>query len=93
MTPRYLLPAHVFQRGFAEERVLLDMQSGDYFALNASGAWMLDALLEGDSLERVAERTSEQFEVELKQAESDLLALIEDMSARGLLISISVQSK
>ena len=86
MSARYLLPVHVFQRGFGEERVLLDMQSGDYFALNVSGAWMLDALLDGSSEAQVAARAAEHFEVDIERVLSDLQGLITEMRTRGLLL-------
>lgn len=93
MAPMYVLAPHVFQRGFADERVLLDMNSGDYFALNPSGAWMLDALLEGDTIEGVAARASAHFEVSSEQAKADLTALVAEMSTRGLLQQAESASK
>ncbi len=87
MSTQYILPTHVFQRGFAEESVLLDMQTGDYFSLNASGAWMLGALLEGQSEAQVATLAAVHFDVDLAQVVSDLRGLIVEMCARGLLLS------
>lgn len=82
----YALVPHVFQRSFGDERVLLDMKSGDYFALNETGAWMLDLLLAGTSAENVAEQASKHFDVTSERALADLQNLIAEMQNRQMFV-------
>lgn len=64
--------------------VLLDERSGDYFQLNEAGTAALRRLLEGHSPPHVAELLAQEYEVEPVQAEQDVAALLEQLTAAHL---------
>ena len=65
--------------------VLLDTQSGQYFELNASAAWMMDKLLDGQLPAAVARSASQHFAVSAEAAEADLQDLLERLKEMALL--------
>jgi hypothetical protein len=70
-------------------RALLDLDTGDYFNLNPSGALVLHRLLEGDSPTQAATRLAEEYAVTREEAEQDVAALITELEAAGLIETAS----
>lgn len=67
------------------EAVLLNMQSGDYFGLNAVGLSFWDKVNNRSSLADIVTKMHTEYEVERRVLEQDLLELAETMLAKGLL--------
>ena len=70
-------------------RTLLDLDSGEYFNLNPTGALVLHRLLEGDSPTQAAARLSEEFPVALEDARQDVADLVAALEAAGLIETVA----
>jgi hypothetical protein len=76
----------VHTRTFDGELVLLDLDRGDYFALDEIGAKVWAGIEAGKTLDALAEEISAEYDVTRAQAETDLATLRDDLLARGLLV-------
>lgn len=64
---------------------LLDMKSGKYWQLNATGAVVYEKLRAGQSVAETAAELVDRFDVPLDTAERDVRALQDLLSDEGLL--------
>ena len=79
------IPDQVATRRLGGETVLLNLETGTYFGLDAVGSRFLE-LLERNGEIAAAHRTMlEEFDVTPEVLEADLLRLSEEMRAKGLL--------
>lgn len=76
----------VFVREFEGELVLLDMKSGDYFALNDVGHEFWTHLAAGCSVGAAAEHLVARYDVQLVELCQDLCELFDALEARNLLV-------
>jgi hypothetical protein len=67
------------------EAVLLDLDSGTYFGLDAVGTRIWLFCRERGSLRSVWEAMQEEFDAPADVLEADLLAFVDELSSRGLL--------
>jgi hypothetical protein len=81
---RLQLPTNVFTRRFEEDVVLLDLDSGEYFALDPLGARLLDALVSGKTSNEFAAGIDGEFDVEEGRLRADLGALVAELLKRKL---------
>ena len=65
--------------------VLLNLDLGKYFALDAVGASIWDDLAKGKTLDEVATNLLTQYDVDGARARADVKRLAEDLLAAGLL--------
>jgi hypothetical protein len=79
------VPEHVIYRAFQSETVLLNLKTGQYHGLNATGGRMLELLRETGSTEATAERIADEYGVPLAEVRTDLSAFCSDLAARGLI--------
>jgi Coenzyme PQQ synthesis protein D (PqqD) len=82
---RVAVPSYVKFRAFDDEVVLLDLNGGQYFALNATGTSIWQALAGGRTPREAAAALVEEFETDRERALFDCIALAEDLIERGLL--------
>jgi hypothetical protein len=68
---------------------LLDLDTGDYFNLNPTGALVLQRLLEGDSPTEAATRLTEEYDVTREEAEQDVAELLSALESVGLIETAS----
>lgn len=85
---RVRVPDHVVFREFAQETVVLNLQTGQYHGLNPTGGRMLEAVEQAASLREAAAALSEQLRTPLETIERDLLTFCRDLSSRGLVETI-----
>ena len=78
------IPSDVLSRELNGEAVLLDLRSGRYYGLNATGAVIWAGLLDGLDRDRIAERLVEAFEVEPAPALADTDAFVTMLLDAGL---------
>jgi Coenzyme PQQ synthesis protein D (PqqD) len=69
----------------AGEAVILDVNSGVYYGLNAVGARVWSLIQEPKTVGAVLEALLEEYDVEPDRCEGDLLSLLEDMASKDLL--------
>lgn len=81
---RFSVSASVRARQLDDELVLLDLQEGEYFSLNATGAAVWSAIARGESLGGVDRAVAAAWPVEAEERWRLLTSLIEDLLIRGL---------
>ena len=74
----------VFAQEVDGEMVLLDMNSENYFGLDAVGTDIWQAMQEKETLQEVLEVLLEQYEVEEDVLKKDLLTFVEKLQESGL---------
>jgi Coenzyme PQQ synthesis protein D (PqqD) len=74
----------VLRKEFEGETILLNLQTGDYYALNATGTRMCGLLVQGLTTEETAARTAAEFQVPVASVSADLEALLRDLVKEGL---------
>jgi hypothetical protein len=84
---RIRVPEHVVYRDFADETVILNLDTGMYHGLNATAAKMLETLdssqvAVGEAIERLASEFGQPREV----IERDVLSLCRALGDRGLIV-------
>lgn len=79
------VPERITFRKVRNEMALLDTDTGVYFGLDETGARIWELLVEHGSLQTVAERMQAEYDVTPKQLQEDLLRLVEELRAKGLL--------
>ena len=67
------------------EMVLLDLNSGTYFGMNAVGAEIWRQLNLGRSFDEIQQHLLERYRVSAQQCESEVLAFVGVLSQRGLI--------
>lgn len=67
------------------EAVILNVETGVYYGLNAVGAWVWDAIQTPKTVAQIHEDLVTEFEVDPAQGEQDLVALLEDLAAASLI--------
>lgn len=73
-------------RSFGGEMIVLDADSGDYFALNEVGATFVAALEQGYSVQECVQRMHALYDVVLEQLRADLLQLFQELLSRRLIV-------
>ena len=75
----------VVLRAFSDETIVLNLQAGQYHALNLTAARMVEIILEADDLDRAVETLTAEFDAPPDDIRTDLLKLCEQLEQRGLL--------
>jgi hypothetical protein len=76
----------VHAREFDGEMVLLDLERGEYFGLDELGCVAWKGLVNGETPQEIADRIGPEHEVTSEQLVSDLVALADELVARGLAV-------
>jgi hypothetical protein len=85
--PKRLRPApSVHTRLFDGELVILDLDRGEYLALDPIGSALWTGLEKGRTVDEVAEEIATDYDVSLETARSDLEELAREFLNRGLFI-------
>ena len=71
--------------------VILNLESGIYFSLSGVGSRFWELIAEGVSREDAVQRLTAEYKVDASRLESDLDALLRDLSTEGL-VSIEGQA-
>jgi hypothetical protein len=75
---------NVVSRELEGETVILDLKTGTYFGLNPVGTRIWALIQQHGSLRKVFEELQTEYEVSSETLESDLLQLVDQLSAKGL---------
>ena len=75
----------VVSRDLEGEAVILNLESGTYFGLDRVGTRIWSLLQEGGSLRGVFEVIQQEYDVAPETLERDLLGLVQELRAKGLL--------
>ena len=91
LSDKVSIPTQVMARTVGDETVILDLASGTYFGLDPVGARIWALMGEGRALAEICTTMLEEYEVERKQLEADVLRLAEELAERGL-VALAQQS-
>lgn len=69
----------------AGEVAILDVKSGIYYGLNAVGVRIWNLVQEPKTVDEVGETIQEEYDVETHCCERDILALLQELVAKGLI--------
>ena len=69
-----------------DEAVLLDPESGKYFALNAVAVRIVELALEGSTVGGMIERLYGEFEVDQATLQRDVRSFVTDLGRRGIFV-------
>ncbi|MDF3290638.1 lasso peptide biosynthesis PqqD family chaperone [Streptomyces silvisoli] len=78
------LTAHTVTTETDDGAVLLSQRTGDYWQVNHTGAYALQCLLAGHTVEQVAEEFAARYDIAPAQAREDLTALTDQLRSSGL---------
>ena len=78
------VPASVMARRVGDEVIVLDLAGGEYFGLPDVGARMWECLLDGQSLQEVANIIASEYEVDQATADADVARIVAELRDRGL---------
>ena len=67
------------------EAVILSLKSGAYYGLNAVGASIWNLLQEPRTVSEIRDTLLAEYEVESEQCDRELLALLQQLEAEGLI--------
>jgi hypothetical protein len=87
LTDKVTIPPNVLARGVGAETVILDLESGTYFGLDPVGARIWQLLSEGQSLADICAAIQSEYDVGAADAEKDLVTLVDELVAQGLVRS------
>lgn len=87
LTDQVRVPPEVIARQVGEETVMLDLAKGAYFGLDPVGARMWQLLIEGKTLAEVCGAIVKEYDVSHDAVERDLLALVAELMAQGLIVT------
>jgi hypothetical protein len=82
---RARVPDHVVHRQFAQETVVLNLQSGTYHRLNASGGRFIEVLDRAPSVAAAAEQLATELGEPLAEIRHDIASFCAALSKRSLL--------
>jgi hypothetical protein len=82
---RAQIPTHIVYRTFAQETVMLNLDTGRYQGLNDTGGRVLDLLERGLTVGAAAETVAGEYDRPLADVERDVTAFCRDLADRGLI--------
>jgi coenzyme PQQ synthesis protein D (PqqD) len=86
LAARAVVPDGVVSRAFEAETLLLNLETGTYHGVDATGARMLELLGETDGdVRRSVERLAAEFGKAPEEVADDLVDFCEQLAERGLL--------
>lgn len=85
-TARFRLKANVLVRDLDGEAVLLDLDSGRYFGLNATGVRILELIDGNRSLQEMRLQLAREFTAPPDEIDADLHELLAALEGEGLLL-------
>lgn len=85
LAARAVVPAHVVYRGFVNETVVLNLETGKYHGLNPSGGTMLETLEREATVREAATILADRYGQPRDEIERDIYELCLDLLDRGLI--------
>lgn len=84
MTAQVRIPQHVVYRSFAQETVMLNLQTGTYHGLNASAGKMVEALDRAASVGAAVATVAAAYDVDAERVRRDITTLCVTLADAGL---------
>lgn len=84
----YQLAEDVLFQKVAEETVILEPETGEYYTLDAIGTFIVEQFQQGHSKIEVIDLVLEKYQANKAEVANDIDELLEQMLKQGLLISV-----
>ena len=78
--------SQVIDRVVDGEALLIDLQTGNYFSLNAVGTRIWESLDGSRTVHDIIHMVVDEYDVDVERAEADVLTLVNDLISEGLAI-------
>lgn len=78
--------SQVIDRIVDGEALLIDLQTGNYFSLNAVGTRIWESLDGTRTVQDIIHIVSDEYNVDVQRAEADVLTLVNDLISEGLAV-------
>jgi len=85
LSDRVTVPNEILISNLQDESVLLNLNSERYFGLDGVGTRMLSVLTNSDSIQTAYESLTAEYDVDRDALRRDLISLIEELLAQGLI--------
>lgn len=82
---RARVPEHVVYRPFANETVILNLETGRYHGLNPTGGRMLEMLEREQRVRDAVAKLADEYGADHSQIEEDVCEFCSDLLGRGLI--------
>lgn len=76
-----------------DETMILDVESGQYFGLNQTGAMILNMTEDPIRVSTIVKRLQSSFDLTSDQAQRDTYAFLEEMESRGIIEQVDSASE
>lgn len=83
---KYRVPSAIICEKFEAELMLMSIEREYFFSLNATGAQIWNWLEEGIDISEIIQRFEVQYELSHEKANSEVLAFLEELRSRNLVI-------
>lgn len=80
--------SHVIEARNGDTTVLLDLRRGMYYTLNDLGGRIWSLLGQGTSVDTVAQRLLEEYEVSVERVQADVVKTVERLLGAGLVVPV-----
>jgi hypothetical protein len=90
---KFSVPATVVFQDLGDETVLLDLENGEYFAVDGTGKRIWESLTAGKTLGQIAALLVEEFAVDQGVAFADLRKFVAELTSRRLIAEASEDSQ
>ena len=80
-----ILSEHVVSKKVEQEQVLLELRSGTYYGLNDSGSYIFELLKQGKSKAEIATALTDNYDISLDQAKSDIEDFLRELKNWSLI--------
>jgi hypothetical protein len=87
-TSIYKLADNVLFQKVAEETVILEPETGEYFTLDAVGTFMIETLQSGNNITQTLLAVNDNYDTSGADIATDLRNLVKEMQQKGLLIAL-----
>lgn len=77
----------IIAREIQGETVLLNMETGDYFSLNTVGNEIYKCITNNMDIDGITTHITDSYDIDEKTAKEDVLSLINDLIANGVIES------
>jgi methyltransferase-like protein len=87
----YRLAEDVLFQKVAEETVILEPETGEYYTLNAIGTFIVEQFQQGHTKAKVIDLVLEKYQADKAEVTQDVDALLAQMLKQNLFISVDAQ--
>jgi len=85
---KIMVNEHISSATVDSEIVMLDMERGSYFALNAVGTYIFELLKENTTIEEICAAVVRTFDVEVERCEKELFDFLGKLHAENIVTII-----